>query len=72
MEVDLSLFPVLTATLSGPVPERTLVRIARDLRDRLERLPGVLEVRIGGDREDLLEVMVDPLVMETYASRTSN
>jgi multidrug efflux pump len=66
MEVDLSLFPVLVTTLSGPVPERTLVRIARDLRDRLEALPGVLEVRIGGDREDVLEVMVDPLVMETY------
>ncbi|MFO8151852.1 efflux RND transporter permease subunit [Thioalkalivibrio sp.] len=65
-EVDLSLFPVLVATLSGSVPERSLVRIARDLRDRLEALPGVLEVHIGGDREDVLEVMVDPLVMETY------
>ncbi|OOG24778.1 MFS transporter [Thioalkalivibrio denitrificans] len=66
VEVDLSMFPVLTTTLSGPVPERTLVRIARDLRDRLEALPGVLEVNIGGDREDVLEVMADPLVMETY------
>lgn len=66
MEVDLSMFPVLVATLSGPVPERALVRMARDLRDRLEALPGVLEVNIGGDREDVLEVMADPLVMETY------
>ena len=66
MEVDLSMFPVLTTTLSGPVPERTLVRLARDLRDRLEALPGVLEVNIGGDREDVLEVMADPTVMETY------
>ena len=66
MEVDLSLFPVLVTTLSGPVPERALVRIARDLRDRLEALPGVLEVHIGGDREDVLEVIADPLVMETY------
>ncbi len=66
MEVDLSMFPVLTTALSGPVPERTLVSIARDLRDRLEALPGVLEVNIGGDREDVLEVLVDPLVMETY------
>jgi multidrug efflux pump len=66
MEVDLSMFPVLTTALSGPVPERALVRIARDLRDRLEALPGVLEVNIGGDREDVLEVQVDLLVMETY------
>ncbi|TVP89567.1 MAG: efflux RND transporter permease subunit [Thioalkalivibrio sp.] len=66
IEVDLSMFPVLVATLSGPVPERALVRLARDLRDQLEALPGVLEVDIGGDREEVLEVMADPLVMETY------
>ena len=65
-EVDLSMFPVLTATLSGSVPEATLIRIARDLRDRIEAVPGVLEVAIGGEREDLLEVMVDPQTLETY------
>ncbi|MFO7580963.1 efflux RND transporter permease subunit [Guyparkeria sp.] len=65
-EVDLSMFPVLIATLSGSAPERTLVQRARDLRDRIEALPGVLEVEIGGDREDLLEVLVDPRTLETY------
>ena len=65
-EVDTSLFPVLTLGLSGPVAERTLLGLARDLRDDLETLPGVLEVTISGMREDLLEVLVDPLVMETY------
>ncbi|KTG17293.1 MULTISPECIES: efflux RND transporter permease subunit [unclassified Guyparkeria] len=65
-EVDLSMFPVLTAALSGSVPESTLVRIARDLRDRIEAVPGVLEVEVGGEREDLLEVMVDPRTLETY------
>lgn len=65
-EVDLSIFPVLTVALSGPVPERTLIRIARGLRDSIESLPGVLEVKIGGDRTDLLEVIVDPLTVESY------
>ena len=65
-EVDLSMFPVLTAALSGSVPEATLIRIARELRDRIETVPGVLEVGIGGEREDLLEVMVDPQTLETY------
>ncbi|MEF8792125.1 efflux RND transporter permease subunit [Thiohalorhabdus sp.] len=65
-EVATSLFPVLTLGLSGPVAERTLNGLARDLRDDLEALPGVLEVAISGMREDLLEVLVDPLVMETY------
>ena len=65
-EVNVALFPVLTVGLSGRVPERSLVRIARDLKDRVEALPGVLEVDIGGDREALMEVVVDPAVMETY------
>ncbi|MGM0413061.1 MAG: efflux RND transporter permease subunit, partial [Pseudomonadota bacterium] len=65
-EVDVSLFPVLTATLSGPVSERSLLETARDLRDRLEASPGVLEVDIGGEREDVMEILVDPLVMESY------
>ena len=65
-EVDLSMFPVLTVALSGPIPERTLVRMARELRDRIEALPGVLEVNIGGDRVDVLEVIADPLTMESY------
>ncbi len=66
-EVDLSLFPVLTVNLSGPMNERTLVRVARDLRDEIEALPGVLEVDIGGDREEMMEVLADPLVLESYA-----
>ncbi|OOC09503.1 MULTISPECIES: efflux RND transporter permease subunit [Thioalkalivibrio] len=65
-EVDLSLFPVVTVNLSGPLEERTLVRLARELRDRVEALPGVLEADIGGDREEQMEVLVDPLVLETY------
>jgi len=65
-EVDLSLIPVLTVHLSGPLPERKLVEMARFLRDRIESLPGVLEVDIGGDREDLMEIIIDPLILETY------
>lgn len=65
-EVNVALFPVITVVLSGPVPERTLVSLARDLQDRIEALPGVLEVEIGGDREEVMEVLVDPTVLETY------
>ncbi|USD36951.1 efflux RND transporter permease subunit [Ferrimonas sp. SCSIO 43195] len=58
--------PVLTVTLSGPIPERTLVQIAKALRDKLESFPEVLEVEIGGDRDDIVEILVDPLLMESY------
>ncbi|MCW9000231.1 MAG: efflux RND transporter permease subunit, partial [Kangiellaceae bacterium] len=66
VEVNVALFPVLTISLSGSLPERSLVEIARKLQDEVESLQGVLEVVIGGDREALLEVVVDPAVMETY------
>ena len=65
-EVNVSLFPVLNVSLSGPLPERALVTIARQMKDRLEALPGVLEADIAGEREEMLEIVVDPLVMETY------
>lgn len=65
-EVDLSLFPILTVGLSGPVSERLLNELARQAQDRLETLPGVLEVVIGGEREEMMEVLVDPLTLESY------
>ncbi|MCG8689577.1 MAG: efflux RND transporter permease subunit [Minwuiales bacterium] len=66
-EVNIGLFPVLVVTVYGDVPERALVRIAKDLRDDLEGLPGVLEVDIAGDREEVLEVVVDPAKLESYS-----
>jgi multidrug efflux pump len=65
-EVNIALFPVLVVTLYGDVAERLMVKTARDLRDQLESLPGVLEVDIAGDREDLVEVLIDPVRAENY------
>ncbi len=65
-EVNVALFPVLTISLSGPLPERTLLQLARQLKDKIEALPGVLEADIGGDREEMMEILVDPVVMDTY------
>lgn len=65
-EVNLSLFPVIVVTLSGELQERTLLRIARNLKDELQRIPNVLDVTIGGDREEQVELIVDPLILESY------
>jgi len=65
-EVNVSLFPVLVVTLSGDLPERTLLRLARDLRDTIEGIPPVLEVSIGGDREEMVEIVIDPMLVESY------
>jgi multidrug efflux pump len=56
----------ITVVLSGPVSERALVTVARELKNRLEGISEVLEVEIGGDREDIVEIVVDPLLMESY------
>ena len=65
-EINVSLFPVLSIGLSGPLSERELITIARRLQDAIEAIPDVLEVEIGGDREDLLEIVVDAQVLESY------
>ena len=68
-EINVALFPVITVSLAGPIPERSLLRIARSLKEKIEANSGVLEVKIGGEREEVLEVIVDPVVMETYGVR---
>lgn len=65
-EVNFSLFPVITVVLSGEVPERTLLHLARDLRDEIEGIDAVLEASIGGNREELVEIVVDPVKIESY------
>jgi multidrug efflux pump len=57
---------VVTVVLSGPVSERSLVTVARELKNQLEGISEILEVDIGGDREDIVEIVVDPLLMESY------
>ncbi len=58
--------PVLSVVLYGTVPERTTVLIARQLRDKLESFRQILSVDIAGDREEIVEIIVDPLLMESY------
>ncbi|WP_070987882.1 efflux RND transporter permease subunit [Halofilum ochraceum] len=65
-EVNTALFPVLTVALSGSLPERDLVARARELRDALEGLGPVLEVDLAGDRESVLDVVVDPNRLQAY------
>ncbi|MDW6021756.1 efflux RND transporter permease subunit [Mesorhizobium sp. BAC0120] len=68
-EVNVSEFPVLVVTLSGNVPERVLTAAARDLRDRIEEVPGVLEGTLQGARDDLVEVVIDPVKLSSYGLR---
>ena len=68
-EVNLSEFPVLVVTLSGDVPERVLTKAGRELRDRIEEVPGVLDADLQGVRDDLVEVVIDPAKLASYGLR---
>ncbi|AAV95594.1 efflux RND transporter permease subunit [Ruegeria pomeroyi] len=65
-EVNFSEFPIVIVNLTGAVPERTMARIAKDLQDDLESLDAVLEAGIAGSRDEMLEVIIDPLRLEAY------
>ncbi|MBS3805531.1 MAG: efflux RND transporter permease subunit, partial [Oleiphilaceae bacterium] len=65
-EINTSIFPVLLVTLAGEIPERTLQQLARSTRDEIESIAGVLEVTIAGKREEVVEVIIDPLKVESY------
>lgn len=65
-EVNFSEFPIVIVNLTGAVPERTMARIAKDLQDDLESLDAVLEAGIAGNRDEMVEVLIDPLRLEAY------
>ena len=65
-EVNFSEFPIIIVNLTGPVPERTMARLAKDLQDRLEGLEPVLEAGIAGNRDEMIEATIDPLLLEAY------
>jgi len=66
-EVKFSRFdPMLVINLGGELPERTMNRIATDLQDRLQAVDGVLEVNLVGIRQEVLEIIVNPVNLESY------
>lgn len=65
-EINFSEFPIIIVNLTGDVPERTMTQIANDLQDDIETLDAVLEAGLAGGRDEMLEVVIDPLRLESY------
>lgn len=65
-EINAAQFPVMVINLYGDAPERGLSQVANALEDELESLGGVLEARVQGKREDVLEIIVDPVKLDAY------
>ncbi len=65
-EINTALQPVISVALSGDVPDRTLLHLARDLKDQIKLIPSVLDVDIDGERKEMLEIVIDPAKLESY------
>lgn len=65
-EINISEFPILNVVLYGSAPDRVMYQVARRLRDDLESVPSILKAEISGARDDLLEIIIDPLKLEMY------
>lgn len=65
-EINFSEFPILVIALSGNVPERTLLRAAKDLQTKVSSLDAILKADLSGARDEMLEVVIDPLRLEAY------
>jgi multidrug efflux pump len=57
---------VLVVGLSGDVPERTLLRIARAAKNAIEQAPGVLSAELRGARDEAVEIIIEPTLMKSY------
>ena len=52
--------------ISGEVDEGSLFKITKSLKDDIESISEVLEVKTLGDRERLIEIIVNPRIVENY------
>ena len=65
-EVNLSLYPVLVVALSGQVPERAMLQIARAAKNAIEQVPGVLSAELRGSRDEAVEIIAEPMLLKSY------
>lgn len=65
-EVNFSDFPIMIINIAGEKDEEQLKELAELLQDDLERVNGVLDVKLAGGMTRQLRVQVDPVRLATY------
>ena len=66
-EVTAADFPILTINFSGEgVSERVLYNTALRVKDELEAIPDIMEANLRGQREEVLEAVIDPARLESF------
>lgn len=71
-EVNLSLFPVIVVALAGDLSERALTTIAKQAQDAIEQIPGVLSADLRGTRDDVVEIIAEPMLLKSYGVSLEN
>jgi multidrug efflux pump subunit AcrB len=69
IEINISELPIVTLNISGPVGLVRLKDIAEDLKDEIEQVDGVLDVKINGGMEREVKVDVDLTKLQHYNIR---
>ncbi|WP_052726263.1 efflux RND transporter permease subunit [Devosia epidermidihirudinis] len=65
-EISFTDMPTISVAVYGSVPERELVRRAKDLKEELEGMGNVQSVTLSGSRDEVLEVQIDLNSLEAY------
>ena len=65
-EINFSEFPIIIVNLTGNLPERTMNKVATEMQEEIEAMDSVLEAGIAGKRGEMIEVLIDPLRLESY------
>ena len=66
-ELSVDDFPIVQINLiGGNASERSVYQTALTLRDDIESIPSVLAATLQGEREEVLEVVIDPDALNTY------
>lgn len=59
-EISFADMPILIVTIAGPVDEVVLKKLGEDLKDKVERVPGVLSADLTGGRSRQVRVQINP------------
>ena len=64
-EINTATFPIIIVNLYGDAPDRELQRKSKELQQKLESIPSVLQANILGERERVLEAILDPAMLDS-------
>jgi len=64
-EINSATLPIIVVNIYGDAPDRELQLRAKDLQRQLESIPSILEANIIGERERILEAIIDPASIDS-------